>query len=240
MKKSIFLLFLVMIYGCDSGVEWKKETTNFNCDKEQIIQLLPGMKFTTIRYYWSNSGTTIGKLKQSPTMAWLDFPLTIITSYGCSNVIPVLFPMEVPGAFGDYSAKIIDGNNRWVDLKITMRVTDNPTENINVHNVTINQNDSFHYIDQITYSGLDVSSWNNNCVSNPYFPSNSQKIEYEKYQDFNWIKIEPLISYLSPNETKSTKISFYYYKPGIYKIYIIKKLEWEKSPHYILFNITMN
>jgi hypothetical protein len=121
-----------------------------------------------------------------------------------------------------------------------MVVTNTPTENVSSYNVSLNPGDSSVITVPVAYNGIDVSSWNNNCISNPYFPSSTQTINYEVYKDINWVKVEPLSVTLNQNEIRDINFTIYYSNPGIYKVYIIKKVKWQRNPYYILLNVTMN
>jgi hypothetical protein len=240
MKYIFLFIFTIILCGCEDSVEWKKETTDFSTSNSYPIQMLPGMKFTTVIYHWSTHGSLTGKLTESPDMGWLNMPISNFTSQGCSGIVPVYFDMIATDVIDTYSARIMDLNNHWSDLKLTMVVTNSPSENVTSYNISLNPGDSSVITIPAEYDGIDVSSWNNNCISNPYFPSSTQTINYEVYKKINWIKVEPLSVTLNQNETRDINFTIYYSNPGVYKVYIIKKVEWQRNPYYILLNVTMN
>lgn|GEM_PF-3730423 len=240
MKYFIFTIILISFYGCNDVVDWKRESTEFTSQNNYTTQLLPGIKFTRNIYCWTNSGSANGNFCEYPDMGWLNLSNNNFTSHGCDEVIPMSFEFTAPIVEGSFSSRIRDLNNYWDDIKLTIFVTSTPTENVTTNNISLNPGDSIVFNDSLIYNGINTNSWNNGCISNPYFPSNTEKIECEIYPNIKWVSIEPASFTLTQNDFQNIRITFHYFDPGFYNIYVVKKYEWKTTPDYILFNVTMN
>lgn len=237
---TMSLIISALLLGCENSLDWEKETTNFSTQDTISVQLLPGISFTSYHYFWSNSGSREAQLTEMPDMGWLTISNPNFISQNCSTVVTVPFQLLSPQNESEYDARIHDNKNSWPEIKFKMLVTSSPNENVRQNNITLIQGDTIFYIDTISYNGLDVSGWNNSCIQNPYYPSNTQEVQYEIFQNLNWVKIEQASFTLQQNIQQSVSIKFNYYQSGNYKVYIIKKLQWRSKPQYLLFNITMN
>ncbi len=235
-KFKLFLVFLIYIFYSNFIFTQTKgsigsltedgiisENNSFIWD----IHLLPGVSYTGWWYFWSNSGPMTANLQENPPVSWLStFPQTF-TSNSCSDIKTVAYSFTTPTSPGTYTVTIIDANNNWDQMNITLTVTNSPTINIYDSLVT-------GYAGQNTFRYQTSSYFPFNQGCNPsYIPGPTRQTVHTLIPVVNWLNINPSNFTLNINNSLTVVKTYNSNTPGTYSVLEMRTRQWSTDPMFV-------
>ncbi len=202
------------------------ETVNYN------LQLLPGQNFTGYFYYWTNGDTLSAFLTMNPVVSWLSINPQAFTSTSCSSIVPVAFSFTAPANPGVYTTTIVDQNNNWVSINVTLNVTITPTV-VATDTIKISPGSNATKFETLTGSGLTGIG----CLP-VYFPATTANVQFAASGNPGWINFNPQNFTLSTsNPSVQVTKNFQWDTAGVYNTYEILTIQWYSYPRFVLFNL---
>jgi hypothetical protein len=198
------------------------------------LELLPGQVFSGWYYFWLVSGDSISaSLSEEIDQPWLTISPTTFSSGSCEDIKPVEFTFQAPLEPGVYSVTIIDNNQNWDDVLVTIYVTSNPTiVDSRILEVPVNE----------THVQLDTIGWygftNFSCVD-LYIPGDTSRAKYTLYPTVDWLKITPSQMTFRINQTAIVQKKFLITEPGSFEVYEVLEGQWFSSPRFIHWQVNV-
>jgi len=209
-----------------------------NSDPDKIadymLELLPGQEFSGWYYFWLVSGDSISaSLSEETEQPWLTISPTTFSSAGCEDIQPVEFRFQAPMEPGVYSVNVIDNNQNWNDVVVTLYVTPNPvTVDSRVLELPVNE----------TRVQLDTIGWygftNLSCLD-LYIPGDTARAKYSLYPPVNWLKIAPSQMTIQINQTAIVQKEFTITETGSFDTYEVLEGQWFSSPRFIHWQVNV-
>ncbi|MFK7946390.1 MAG: T9SS type A sorting domain-containing protein [Saprospiraceae bacterium] len=207
-----------------TSVTARNGVSNYN------LTLLPGQHFVGTRYLLSTNNTTLnGNYQTANLPSWLNSVTpSNFTSTGCTDVVITQFDFTAPNVEGTYTYTLIEGNDNWNDLQITLTVDAQPTAD------TVTITGDIFSTDTI-YQTLQFNGFSLPCIT-PYFPNNSGlPTQYYIPNTVNWMTIQPDSFLLANSQQQIVEKIFQSNIAGTYQTLETLEINGVQSPNFTYY-----
>lgn len=219
---------------CHSGFIDKNNNAVIKNGKssDYYLELLPGTSFTGSWYYWvTGSGSSTADLVESPQVDWLVVSPGQFTDVADGIATKVDFIFTAPNFSSFLTTTIIDQNNSWDPMYISVLVTENPNLNLNVYDEQIAVNELFENSFEVVCPTYFYWSSDNQY----YYPS-QMTLNYIEYPDKTWFSIQPSLFILYPDESNLVTFSANIPAAGFDTVIVCKEAQHYSYPVFHQYN----
>lgn len=233
MKKLFYLLLLLGItvnyFSCKEDTV-TPTSQNVITHGEYNVELLPGQIFEGSQYYYADNQIN-GNITDINNVSWLAITHSDISvGPGCSHWNYVLYNFTAPTTLGNYSTIGKHSSNENYNIKINLKVTNEPSVLRSDSTVFINLGDTIIRNYDDTWVGLDLSSIHN-CASF-YVPANTQVISYAMYPSVDWLIINPSSTSINLNNSVTISKKFIGRAVGTFTTFEVLTKQWKSWPRF--------
>ncbi len=208
---------------------WAAKTVDLQA--EYAIELLPGQVFDGYWYFWANETSQSGALSLSPGVGWLNLSQSSFTSDGCEDIQPIRLQFTAPQNPGTYTTSVVDGNENWEAINVTLTVTTSPGATM-VGPVELGPGQSTSLtFGPYTWSGFDMG-----CVD-PFVPGPSTWT-LSTYPNLPWVSTSPPGATLNGGESVTFEQTVMAPASGPTPFHSILEAQWFSFPGFFFWTFT--